>query len=119
MPLPLILGFPILTCDGRTRYFHFKQTRRGVGVSIIGADCLLKFLLRENSIMKVFKPVVGRFPPSLHILLLGLIFLTGVNSVQAQENVKKKPARSADQVWSGSGGACGCHSGCLAFERCA
>ena len=38
--------------------------------------------------MKVFKPVVGRFPPSWHILLLGLIFLTGVNPVQAQENVE-------------------------------
>jgi alpha-glucosidase len=44
--------------------------------------------LRENSIMKWFKPVVGRFSPSLHILLLGLIFLTGVDPVQAQENVE-------------------------------
>jgi hypothetical protein len=51
----------------------------------------MKILLPEDSIMKVFNPVVGRFPPSLHILLLGLIFLTGVNPVQAQENVEKTP----------------------------
>ena len=48
----------------------------------------MKILLHEDSGMKVFKPVVGRFPPSWHILLLGLIFLTGVNPIQAQENVE-------------------------------
>jgi len=48
----------------------------------------MKILLHEDSGMKVFKPVVGRFPPSWHILLLGLIFSTSVNPIQAQENVE-------------------------------
>jgi alpha-glucosidase len=46
-------------------------------------------VLRENSIMKVLKPVVGCFSPSLCLLLLGSGFSTGVNSAQAQANVER------------------------------
>ena len=45
--------------------------------------------MRKNSIMKVLKPVVGCFSPSVCLLLLGLVSSLDLNPVQAQENVEK------------------------------
>jgi len=53
-----------------------------------GASCY-DFLLREHSIMKMSKPVIGCFSPSLCILLLWLFFPAGVNPASAQENIEK------------------------------
>ena len=39
--------------------------------------------------MKVLKPVVGCFSPSVCLLLLGLVFSLDLNPVQAQENVER------------------------------